>query len=89
MDLKDAQLYDRIDSDPSHPLRLTLLHTAPTHRNLRNNPSTYYTSILDTIPAAPNGTNNCTHIFNILVTRSINGLDLNSVLGRMPPNVCD
>ena len=48
MDLKGAQLYDRIESDPSHPLHHTL-HTAPTHRNIRNTPSTYYPSILDII----------------------------------------
>ena len=43
----------------------------------RNTPSTYYTSILDTIPTAPNGTSNSTHILNTLATRSINRLGPN------------
>jgi len=48
MDLKGTQFYDRITIDTSYPLH-HILHTAPTHRNIRNTPSTYYTGILDTI----------------------------------------
>ena len=50
---------------------------------------TYYTNILDTIPIAPSGTSNSTHIHNTLATRSINKLGPNSVLGRILPNVSD
>ena len=50
---------------------------------------TYYTNILDTIPIAPSGTSNSTHIHNTLATRSINKLGPNSVLGRIPRNVSD
>ena len=65
------------------------MHTAPTHRNIRITSSTYYTSILDTIPTALTGTSNSTLVHNTLATRSINGLDSNSVMGIIPPKVDD
>ena len=73
MDLISAKFYDRDTIDTSHPLHHTLL----THRNIRNTPSTDYTSILNTIPTAPSGISNSIH--NTLATRSINGLCSNSV----------
>ena len=60
MDLKGAQFYDRIKADTSYPL----------HQNIKNTPSTYYTSILDTIPTARNGTSNSTHMHNTLATNT-------------------
>ena len=46
MDLKCTQFYDKVTTDTSHLLR----------RNLRNTPSTYYTSLLYTIPTVPYNT---------------------------------
>jgi len=52
----------------------TTSHIVPTHQNIRNTSYTYYSRILDPIPASPSSTNNSTHIHNTQQTRSINGL---------------
>ena len=88
MDMRGAQFYDRVRSDPSHTLHHTL-HTEPTNRNIRTTPAKYYTNILDTIPPPPTGTNSNTHIHNTLATRFIQELGPNTVLGAIPPEVDD